>query len=478
MDINEFAERIFLNLPYDPNSQQIELIAALARFCADAAPGYPLFLLNGYAGTGKTSLTGALVRALHEAGVSTVLMAPTGRAAKVFGRFAHQMATTIHRRIYRGAEAGLVYGADTEVAENSSVNTVFIVDEASMIGDGEGVDSDLNTARKSLLEDLIQYVYSGENCRLILLGDTAQLPPVGCDESPAMNVETLKSFGLRVSRAVLTQVVRQQKMSGILYNATWLRKAMLRSPLPQPQIAVSKFDDVDAVSGEELEDKISSAYADDGEAETLLVTRSNKRAVAFNLAIRTRILGREEELCRGERLMVAKNNYLWSAKVKGLDFVANGDMAEVEYIYGTEEKYGFRFADVRLRLPDRDISIECKILLDTLISESPSLPHDKMYALYNTALADPEVFSPTTPMRTRMRELRSNPYVNAMQVKYAYAVTCHKAQGGQWSQVFVDMGFIPDDAYTSLDFYRWLYTAVTRSTSQLYIINPAESLLR
>ncbi|MDE7411922.1 MAG: AAA family ATPase [Paramuribaculum sp.] len=478
MDINEFAERIFLNLPYDPNSQQIELIAALARFCSDAAPGYPVFLLNGYAGTGKTSLTGALVRALHEAGVGTVLMAPTGRAAKVFGRFARQMATTIHRRIYRGAESGLAFGGVAEVAENTMVNTVFIVDEASMIGDGSAMESDGFVSRGSLLEDLIHYVYSGENCRLILLGDTAQLPPVGCSESPAMNVDVLKSYGLRVSRAVLTQVVRQQRMSGVLYNATWLRKAMLRLPLPEPRISVTRFEDVESVSGEDLEDKISTAYAESGESDTLLVTRSNKRAVGFNLAIRARILGREEELCRGERLMVAKNNYLWSARVKGLDFVANGDMAEVEYIYGMEEKYGFRFADVRLRLPDRDISLECKIMLDTLISESAALPRDRICGLYDAALADPDLFTPATPVRTRMRLLRSDPYVNALQVKYAYAVTCHKAQGGQWSRVFVDMGYIPDEAYRTMDFYRWLYTAVTRSTSRLYIVNPAEALVR
>lgn len=472
MDLNEFAERIFLNLPYDPNDQQIQLIAALARFCSPLMPSDSVFLLNGYAGTGKTSLTGALVRALHEAGVPTVLMAPTGRAAKVFGAFSHQPATTIHRRIYRGSDGGISNDFG-EVADNTFQNAVFIVDEASMIGDG----SNGEMPHSNLLEDLIHYVYSGEGCRMILLGDTAQLPPVGCAESPAMNTDTLRSYGLKVTRAIMTEVVRQNRMSGILYNATWLRKAMRRNPLPSPKLTVSKFKDIHCVTGEELEDALGVSYADKSVGETLMITRSNNRAVKFNLAIRNRILGREEELCRDERLLVAKNNYLWSAKIKGLDFVANGDIAEVETIYGLENKYGFRFADVRLRLPDRDISFECKILLDTLTSESASLPQDRFNELYTAALNDPDIFTPSTPVKTRMKILRSDPYINALQVKYAYAVTCHKAQGGQWRDVYVDMGYIPADAYGNLEFYRWLYTATTRATESLILVNPAEELI-
>ncbi len=477
MDTREFAERIFLNLPYDPNDQQIQLIAALARFCSADTPSDSVFLLNGYAGTGKTSLTGALVRALREAGVPTVLMAPTGRAAKVFGAFARQPATTIHRRIYRGNENGFMnYFGD--VADNTFQGAVFIIDEASMIGNNASDGSSTPLSAGNLLDDLIHYVYSGEGCRMILLGDTAQLPPVGCVESPAMNTDTLRGYGLRVTRAVMTEVVRQNHQSGILFNATWLRKAMLRNPLPEPRLTVERFSDVKCVSGEELEECIGASYSAKEIAGTLLVTRSNNRAVKFNIAIRTRILGRDEELCRDERLLVAKNNYLWSAKIKGLDFVANGDIAEVEQIYGTETKYGFRFADVRLRLPDRDIDFDCKILLDTLTSDAASLPPDRFNELYTGALNDPDLFTPSTSIKNRMKMLRSDPYVNAPQVKSAYAVTCHKAQGGQWRDVYVDMGYIPPEAYGNIDFYRWLYTAVTRATECLYMVNPAENLIR
>lgn len=471
MDINEFAERIFLNLPYDPTDQQISLIAALARFCSPVSPGYSVFLLNGYAGTGKTSLTGALVRALREAEVPVVLLAPTGRAAKVFGRFAGFQASTIHRRIYRGTE-GMMNDFSADVADNPLTGAVFIVDEASMIGNGSG-----DPMSRNLLEDLIHYVYSGEGCRMILLGDTAQLPPVGCRESPAMSVAILKSFGLRVTKAVMTKVVRQRRRSGILYNATKLRKNMLLTPLPEPELVIDRFPDVVSVSGEELEDEISASFTENGITETLVVTRSNRQATRFNLAIRANILYREEELSREELLLVAKNNYLWSARVKGLDFVANGDTAIVDAIYGTEEKYGFRFADVNLRLPDRDLSFECKILLDTLVSDTASLEPERYQSLYMSALNDPDLFTPSTPVRTRMRILRSDPYVNALQVKYGYAVTCHKAQGGQWKNVFVDVGYVPPEAYESLEFYRWLYTAVTRATDRLALINPSGGMV-
>lgn len=471
MDINEFAERIFLNLPYDPTDQQISLIAALARFCSPVSPGYSVFLLNGYAGTGKTSLTGALVRALREAEVPVVLLAPTGRAAKVFGRFAGFQASTIHRRIYRGTE-GMMNDFSADVADNPLTGAVFIVDEASMIGNGSG-----DPMSRNLLEDLIHYVYSGEGCRMILLGDTAQLPPVGCRESPAMSVAVLKSFGLRVTKAVMTKVVRQRRRSGILYNATKLRKNMLLTPLPEPKLVIDRFPDVVSVSGEELEDEISASFTENGITETLVVTRSNRQATRFNLAIRANILYREEELSREELLLVAKNNYLWSARVKGLDFVANGDTAIVDAIYGTEEKYGFRFADVNLRLPDRDLSFDCKILLDTLVSDTASLEPERYQSLYMSALNDPDLFTPSTPVRTRMRILRSDPYVNALQVKYGYAVTCHKAQGGQWKNVFVDVGYVPPEAYESLEFYRWLYTAVTRATDRLALINPSGGMV-
>lgn len=452
MNIDEFAESILLNLPYVPNNQQVQLIAALARFCSPLMPSDAVFLLNGYAGTGKTSVTGALVRALRDARIPVVLLAPTGRAAKVFSKFAGLPATTIHRRIYRTDGTGLGFGT-TEVADNNLTDGVFIVDEASMIGESQSAGD----VRGSLLEDLLQYVYSGDGCRMILLGDVAQLPPVGCAESPAMNVARLKESGLRVTHAVMTEVVRQGAGSGILYNATWLRRAMRRDPLPEPQIRLKGFGDVVALPGEELQDQIERSYADAGIDDTIVITRSNRRATQFNAAIRASILGREEELCVGERLLVVKNNYLWSAKAKGLDFIANGDMAVVNRVNGTESKYGLRFADVSITMPDREVDLDCKICLDALNSDSPALGAEKAAQLLEGVINDPDRFASQTPMAYRLKASRSNPYLHALQVKYAYAVTCHKSQGGQWSDVYVDMGYVPPEAQ-GLDFYRWLYT--------------------
>lgn len=464
------GEMILDNLPYEPTSQQTMVIAALARFCtAPASLHDRVFLLNGYAGTGKTSLSGALVRALEGVKVASVLLAPTGRAAKVFGGFAGRPASTIHRRIYRHSPDGLWSGAGM-LAENTAVDTVFIVDEASMIGGSEpGPDG----RASNLLEDLVQYVFSGVNCRLIMLGDTAQLPPVGCTVSPAMDAATLRAMGLKVSRAVMTATVRQASGSGILWNATNLRRAMASDPMPEPSIRLSGFTDVAAAGGEELQDLLSAAYGEEnGPDETLIVTRSNRRAVLYNQAVRSGILEREETISCGDRLIVVKNNYLWSRKVKGLDFIANGDMAVVNRIYGREQRYGFSFADVSLHLVDREIDFDCKLILDALTSDAPALTRDEFAALYRGVLTDPDLFAPTVPMEARMRILRTDPMFNALQVKYAYAVTCHKAQGGQWRNVFVDMGYIPPEAQ-GLDFYRWLYTSTTRATGRLTYINPA-----
>lgn len=475
MDVNDFAEQIYLSLPYEPNHQQVQLIAALAHFCSAQQPRDSVFLLTGFAGTGKTSLCGALVRALRSLNIPVVLMAPTGRAAKVFGSFAKHPATTIHRRIYRSDSQGSMLSFSGEVADNSYSNAVFIVDEASMIGPDSSSANDAYST--DLLHDLIQYVYSGQECRLILIGDTAQLPPVGCSLSPALNPDTLRGFGLHVTRVQLTSIVRQQAKSGILYNATLLRKAMQLPSLPVPLLHGKGFPDVLFIPGYDLQDHLASTIGDVGIENTLVITRSNKRAVRFNLAIRNSILDREEELTPGERLMVAKNNYLFSAKIKNLDFIANGDMVTLVSILGTEQKYGLRFADVVVNLTYRNIDIPCKIILDTLTSDAPSLHTDDMAKLYNAVLNDPDLFSPATPMRTRMRQLRSNPYLNALQVKYAYAVTCHKAQGGQWQSVYIDMANIAPEAYTTLDFYRWLYTAITRATETVNFTNPPQKLV-
>lgn len=471
MTADEFAQRVALNLPYVPNEQQAMVVAALARFCSpapDHGRAERVFMLNGYAGTGKTSLTGALVKTLGEVKIPVVLLAPTGRAAKVFGAFAGHTAYTIHRKIYRHVMPGGFMSDAPAMQTNKLKNAIFIVDEASMIGASDDRGS-------NLLQDLIHFVYTGENCRMILLGDTAQLPPIGCTSSPAMDPEILKSFGLRVTRAILTETRRQGARSGILYNATMLRRAMKLDPLPLPQIRTRGFSDVSTVSSEELPDALETAYAADGINETILITRSNMRATQFNIAIRGNILYREEELNEGDMLLVGKNNYLWASKIKGLDFIANGDVMTVVKVFGAEMKYGFRFADVRLTMVESGIEFEAKILLDCLLSDSATLPYQKMNDLYRCILTDPEKYSPDIPMDIRLKELSNNPYFNALQMKYAYAVTCHKAQGGQWKHVFVDMGYIPEDAM-GLDFYRWLYTAVSRARNTLTFINLSSSV--
>ena len=468
MTISEFAADVAGHLPYEPNHQQTLLISALARFCSSATPSDSVFILNGYAGTGKTSLTGALVKSLRNAGREVVLLAPTGRAAKVFSSHAGYPASTIHRRIYRGGQGGDLSGGFSILQRNNVTNGVFIVDEASMIGDGNGSEGNVN-----LLEDLVEYVFTGDNCRLLLLGDVAQLPPVGSTESPAMVPANFKRLGLHVSRAVLTDTARQSRTSGILRNATWLRRAMLMDPLPAPRLILDGYDDLHVTDGNDVADVVGECYRADGPDETIIVTRSNRRALQFNLGIRTTILDYGEELVKGERLLIAKNNYTWSAKIKDLDFIANGDVAIVSAIHSTEEKHGFRFANVTLTLPDRDVDVPCRIFLDTLTDESASISREGLQRLAEARMADPEVNAPDASWETRLRRLRKDEYFNALQVKYAYAVTCHKAQGAQWKNVVIDLGGIAPESQ-GLEFYRWLYTATSRATRRLFYLNPGE----
>ena len=468
MTISEFAADVAGHLPYEPNHQQTLLISALARFCSSATPSDSVFILNGYAGTGKTSLTGALVKSLRNAGREVVLLAPTGRAAKVFSSHAGYPASTIHRRIYRGGQGGDLSGGFSILQRNNVTNGVFIVDEASMIGDGNGSEGNVN-----LLEDLVEYVFTGDNCRLILLGDVAQLPPVGSTESPAMVPANFKRLGLHVSRAVLTDTARQSRTSGILRNATWLRRAMLMDPLPAPRLILDGYDDLHVTDGNDVADVVGECYRADGPDETIIVTRSNRRALQFNLGIRTTILDYGEELVKGERLLIAKNNYTWSAKIKDLDFIANGDVAIVSAIHSTEEKHGFRFANVTLTLPDRDVDVPCRIFLDTLTDESASISREGLQRLAEARMADPEVNAPDASWETRLRRLRKDEYFNALQVKYAYAVTCHKAQGAQWKNVVIDLGGIAPESQ-GLEFSRWLYTATSRATRRLFYLNPGE----
>ncbi|MDE5608257.1 MAG: AAA family ATPase [Muribaculaceae bacterium] len=454
----------------EPTRQQLTLAAALARYCSPETPQDSVFILNGYAGTGKTTVIGALVKALPDVGLKAVLLAPTGRAAKVLAAHAAHSASTIHRRIYRHAAPGSPGSAAglyrIGIAENRSSNTVFIVDEASMIADDpEG----------SLLTDLLHYVFTGTNCRLILSGDTAQLPPPGSDFSPAMASETFRRIGLHVMRATMTATVRQAATSGILYNATLLRRNLQETPIPLPRLRQRPFADVSAITSEDLLDALSSAYSEHGTIGTLLITRSNSRAVKFNLAIRSQILDYETELAPGEPLMIAKNNYYWTRQVKGMDFIANGDTAIVERIYGTEMRGDVTFADVALRFPDHDITIDTKILLSSLYCEAPALTPRVADDLLHAVTDYPP--GSVNPGPVPVVDLRNDTYYNALQVKYAYAVTCHKAQGGQWQSVFVDMAALQPDALTSLDFYRWLYTATTRAVDRLTYISPPEQII-
>ncbi len=464
-----FIEKLAENLPYTPTDEQAELIARLATFLWDDNVS-SVFLLRGYAGTGKTSLIGALVRTLEDFERACVLLAPTGRAAKVVASYSGHAAYTIHKKIYRqktftGDFSGF------QLAHNAHKNTFFIVDEASMIANG--ASESVTYGSGLLLDDLFDFIYSGAGCRLILLGDTAQLPPVGQTLSPALDENFLRRYGFPVYTFELTRVVRQAEESGVLFNATRLRNDMQLSTLPLPKIKIGDYPDVRLVRGDELIETLSTDYRRDGMDETVIVTRSNKRANIFNQGVRNRILYREEELTAGDLLLVARNNYYWCEKYENLDFIANGDVARVVKVRGTCEMYGFRFADVALFFPDYDVELEAKVILDTLQSESPALSAEENNRLFISVMED---YADVPSKRERLKKIKQDPWFNALQVKYAYAVTCHKAQGGQWSNVFVDMGYIHPDAL-GIDFYRWLYTAFTRTTGRLSLINVSQDYL-
>lgn len=459
--LRQFATEVINCLPYEPNDEQMELLATFAHFMLYGIP-QAVMLVNGYAGTGKTSMIGGIVKALSERGRKTVLLAPTGRAAKVFTEYSGHSAYTIHRKIYRQNS----YLSDGfSLAENKHTDTIFIVDEASMISNGsEG--SVFGTGR--LLDDLIHYVYSGIGCRLVLMGDVAQLPPVGQTESPALSAEFLRGYALQVYSVSLKQIARQAAESGILYNATILRQVMESGVMCVPKLELMRFHDIDAITGEFLLETISDCYDRDGMSETAVVTRSNKRATLFNRGIRGSILYREDELVSDDILLVSKNNYFWAADYEQIDFIANGDVVRVKRVWGEiERRYGLDFANVTVEFPDLDhVEMDVKIIVSCLGSDAPALTAAQSERLYSSIMAEL-----TGDKRTRYRELKKNPYFNALQVKYAYAITCHKAQGGQWQNVFIDMGAIMPEAFTQLDFYRWLYTAITRARSRVYLIN-------
>ncbi|WP_373729308.1 ATP-dependent DNA helicase [Bacteroides heparinolyticus] len=471
--INNYLERqIKENFPYQPTPEQEFALKSLSEFLL-APRNEAVFLLRGYAGTGKTSLVAALVRTLDKLQQKSVLLAPTGRAAKVFSAYAQHPAFTIHKKIYRQQSFSNEMN-NFSVNDNLTTHTLYVVDEASMISN-EGLSGSMfGTGR--LLDDLVQFVYSGQGCRLLLMGDTAQLPPVGEEQSPALFADVLKGYGLEVLEADLTQVVRQERQSGILWNATRLRQLIAEeSCYSLPKIRITGFADIKVLPGNELIDELSSCYDCDGPDETIVICRSNKRANIYNSGIRAQVLWREDELNTGDLLMVAKNNYFWTGKEKEMDFIANGETAVVRRMRRTREMYGFRFADVTLSFPDRDdFELEVNLLLDTLHTDAPALPKADNDRLFYTVLED---YSDVSSKRERMKKMKADPYYNALQVKYAYAVTCHKAQGGQWKNVFLDQGYMTDDLLTP-DYFRWLYTAFTRATGTLYLVNyPKEQIL-
>ncbi len=465
----QIAELISSRFPLSPTSQQREAFQHLSAFLTHADDN-SCFVLRGYAGTGKTTLISTLVKILPALYMRSVLLAPTGRAAKVMGNYAGKSAITIHKKIYR-KKIALSLDSAFGLAQNPHTDTLFIVDEASMISNERFAFNG-----KSLLEDLVEYVTNGKNCRLMFVGDTAQLPPVGFLESPALDAGWLnRTFGLQVFTHELTEVVRQEQHSGILYNATAIRRQIQSGTEEEhsptfPKFKIKGYRDIYRMTGERLIEGLHYAYDKYGMENTLVICRSNKNANLYNQNIRNRILFREEELTGGDYIMVVRNNYHWlSTDSNRTGFIANGDMARVRRVRNVHEQHGFRFADVSLEFMDSDEiePIDCRVMLDTLHSDSPNLSQTDQQRLFDAVTLD---YADIFDKKARMAALKADPYYNALQIKFAMAITCHKAQGGQWQAVFVDQGYLTDDML-DLEFLRWLYTACTRATHELFLVN-------
>ena len=460
---NELMYQILRNFPFDPTADQIHALDVFERFMTDSDERC-VMILRGSAGTGKTSLASVIVRTLLDLQYKISLLAPTGRAAKVFSLTSGQPAATIHRSIYRERTFA---GLDGKFNLNANLyrNRLFMIDEASMIS-LTSVNSTFGSG--CLLDDLIQFVYNERNCRMLLIGDKAQLPPVGEAESPALRADVLAAYGLKVYECDLNEVLRQSQDSGILYNATIIRQMITYDQATAlPKIRFKGFADISIVPGDELIESLSTSYAEVGIDETMVITRSNKRANIFNQGIRNMVLGREEELTTGDMLMVVKNKYK-EKQAEGLSFIANGDRAIVRSVRNVRELYGFRFADVTLSFPDYDNTEEDMIvILDTLTTEAPALTHEQNEQLFQQVLAD---YADVPLKSDRMKKIREDDYYNALQVKFGYAITCHKAQGGQWAHIYLDQGYMTDEMLTP-DYIHWLYTAFTRATEHLYLVN-------
>ena len=472
MDLSKVIAMLRKEFPYEPTDGQDKLLGELAVFLTLSwKQSNALFILRGYAGTGKTTVVQALADVLPLIGKKTTLLAPTGRAAKVLASYTKKQANTIHRKIYfaRTNKDGLI---DLKLQTNYHKHTLFIVDEASMIQHVMSAEGALFSSR-NLLDDLFKYVYSGENCRMLFIGDAAQLPPVGLDYSPALDHEFLtRSYHLSIDTFELTEVVRQARESGILVNATRVRQQIQLKKSEFPMFSIEGCKDITRLNGQDLEEALNHAYSGSQKENNVVICRSNKRANIYNREIRHRILFLEEEISSGDYLMVVKNNYYWLPEDSAAGFVANGDIVELMRIRNIEDLYGFRFADVTVRFIDYpdEKDLDVKIVLDTLMSESAALSQSDNNRLFQAVMAD---FQDLPSRRERLEKVKASPYFNALQVKFAYALTCHKTQGGQWDNVFIDQGYI-NDKMVNIEFSRWLYTAVTRATKKLYLINFEE----
>ncbi len=467
MNIEEMTNHIRGHFDFDPTVEQERAMNVFAMFLLHRE-GQSGMILRGSAGTGKTSLAGAIVRTMKSLGQKVMLLAPTGRAAKVFSLNSGHPASTIHRKIYRQK----TFAGDRSVFslnDNLSTDTLFVVDEASMIANAGQGNSPFGTGR--LLDDLVQFVYTGRNCRMLLIGDKAQLPPVGEEESPALTRGEMAAYGLYVFESDLSEVLRQSIESGILYNATLIRRMITHEAVTLlPKIQFRDFPDIRIVPGNELIEQLNSSYSEVGFDETMVVTRSNKRANVYNAGIRNSILDCEEELNRGDLLMVVKNNYYWGEKTEQsqLSFIANGDRARVLKVRNVRQLYGFRFADTWLQFPDYgDEELQATVLLDSLHTEAPALTVEQGDRLFHAVMED---YADIPRKPDRIKRIKEDPHFNAIQIKYAYAVTCHKAQGGQWAHIYLDQGYMTD-AMVTPDYIHWLYTAFTRATEKLFLVN-------
>jgi len=452
------------NLGNTPTGDQSEAMKKIASYICEDSNDI-IFLLTGYAGTGKTSVISSVVKTLDSLRMRSVLLAPTGRAAKVLGLYAGKQAFTIHKKIYRQKSSKDGMG-NFILDKNLHRNTWFIVDEASMISNISSDTSIFGSGK--LLDDLIEYVYSGTDCKLILVGDSAQLPPVGSVLSPALDISALGEYGFGLIPAELRQVVRQSESSGVLMNATGVRLLIINNELVRPSIDCINYKDVIRLSGEELIDEISASYGTCGLEGTIIVVNSNKQANRYNQGIRNRIFFREEEISTGDMVMVVKNNYsILEENEESPGFIANGDIAEIKKIRKYEERYGFKFAEMTLYFPDYDFEVDSKVLLDVLHLDTPALPAEKNRELFQSIMAD---YVHIKSRKKQYDSVRKDPWFNALQIKFAYAVTCHKAQGGQWERVFIDQGMFNRNEIT-MDYLRWFYTALTRSTDRVYLVN-------